>query len=116
VERVIITIEDIANHLMTAGIQGQFAKQMWAQWEYRKGKTIEDLKEARRKAAKAGMHKLEFEINMARAYVKDVLKKRRKADKWTLVDDQLFCRSCGLNQQLNVHARDCVYVIRGDSP
>jgi hypothetical protein len=113
---MIIDIRDIATRLMTSGIQGEFAKQMWAQWEYRKGKNIQHLKHARVKAVRAGIAKLECEIDFAELYVKDVLKKRRRADKyqWDSASKQLFCRSCGNNYLLKKHKPDCVYVIRGD--
>jgi hypothetical protein len=75
---MIITLKDIAIRLMTAGVNGDFAKAMWEQWEYRNGKTKEDFEHARRKASKYGRGKLEFEIRMAEVYVGDVLKKRRK--------------------------------------
>lgn len=76
-ERMNITIGDIAIHLMTRGISKEYWEKVMEQWEFRKGKGFDDLKNAQRKAKKNGMLKTEFEINMAQVYVKDVLKKRR---------------------------------------
>lgn len=41
---------------------------------FRKGKTVDDINHALRKARKNGMHKTEFEISMMELYIKDVLK------------------------------------------
>jgi hypothetical protein len=46
--------------------------------EYRKGKTIDDVRKARQKALKNGHAKTEFEILMFEVYLKDVFKKVRK--------------------------------------
>ncbi|MMZ65884.1 hypothetical protein D3C81_2126120 [compost metagenome] len=40
--------------------------------------TIEDVKNARRKAIKNGFSKTEYELRMMELYIKDVFKKRRK--------------------------------------
>lgn len=46
--------------------------------EYRKGKTVDDVKHAHEKAIKAGMCKVEIEIDMFATYLKSVLKARKE--------------------------------------
>lgn len=46
---------------------------------FRKGKTVDDINHALRKASKNGMGKTEFELGMFELYVKDVFKADRSA-------------------------------------
>lgn len=48
-------------------------------WEFRKGKTTEDINKAVKKglSPKNSFGKFEFEVNMVAVYLKDVLKKKR---------------------------------------
>lgn len=56
-------VSDVDGTLLARGLQ------------YRKGKTVEDLVYARKKALKAGYGRTETEISMMEVYLKQVLKK-----------------------------------------
>lgn len=44
---------------------------------FRKNKTAEDIRNARHKATKNGMRKVEFELSMLEVYLKEVLKEKK---------------------------------------
>lgn len=69
------TLKDIAEGIMFGGKVTE--DRILKYWEYRKGKTIEDLKKAIQKGVKAGNYKVEREVEWIEVYLKDVLKKRR---------------------------------------
>lgn len=52
-------------------------KRLEGQWEYRKGKSFEDVNKAIKKGIKLGMGKTEREISGIALYLKDVFKKVR---------------------------------------
>ena len=67
------TLKDFANSIPLRGLK---EAEILQHWEYRKGKTFEDIKQAVRKGQKAGRGKFEFEVSMIEVYLREVVKKR----------------------------------------
>lgn len=68
-------LKTIAGNILLTGIS---QTTILEHWEYRKGKSTSDIRNAVRKALKNGHHKIEFEIDWLALYLKDVLKARKK--------------------------------------
>ena len=71
-----LSLADIAERVMTVGIK---ESEILESWDYRKGKSIEDIKHAVKKSRnpKNGMYKIEYEIDFLELYLKDILKRKR---------------------------------------
>lgn len=68
-----MTLKTIAENIMFSGIKESDILQ---DWEYRKGKTLEDVKHAIKKGLTNGRGRTEWELEFIELYLADVLKKR----------------------------------------
>lgn len=86
------TLEDIALLLMTGRIQSAD----FEGWEYRKGKTIDDIHNAVKKGMnpKHSFSKTEYEIDFIALYLKDVLKKKRISKTSKKGENDMFTIKC----------------------
>lgn len=78
-----IEIDDIAKQIMFGGVNNKelLDKYIEGQWEFRKGKTLLDVRKAIEKAKKNGNLKTEYELDWFSLYLKDVFKKKRTPPK-----------------------------------
>ncbi|MDA1675130.1 hypothetical protein [Bacillus cereus group sp. TH152-1LC] len=75
-----VSLKDVAELLCFGGVktEKELLQRIDGQWEYRKNKTVEDVKKAMSKGIKIGMGKTENEIDGIALYLKDVFKEVRK--------------------------------------
>lgn len=80
-------LESLAEHIMFGFIRtrAELELQIDGIFEYRKGKSFEDVKDALRKGFKAGSGKIEHEIEWVTLYLKDVFKKAKSNTTKTMV-------------------------------
>lgn len=74
-----ISLKDVAEILCFGVVktEKELLQRIDGQWEYRKNKTLEDVKKAMSKGIKIGMGKTEHEIDGIALYLKDVFKEVR---------------------------------------
>jgi len=74
-EKRILSLKEIAEVVLLS----KATNDTFYGWEFRKGKTTQDINKAVKKGLnpKASFGKFEFEVNMVAVYLKDVLKKKR---------------------------------------
>ena len=71
-----MSLKDIATMLIL-GAGGLTEERILQHWEYRKGKTIADIKKARQYGFDNGHNKVEFEISSAELKLNQVLKRKK---------------------------------------
>lgn len=71
-----MSLKDIANMLIL-GVGGLTEEKILASWEYRKGKSLADIKKARQYGFDNGSNKVEYEIEWTEMKLKQVLKRKK---------------------------------------
>lgn len=76
-----LTLDDLATDLLFGKLKtsNDLEERIEGQWQYRKGKDIEDVKSAIKKGLKLGSGKTEREIDGVALYLNDVFKKVRSS-------------------------------------